>query len=441
MIFPKRKIHGLGCAVLALISFLPSAVRAEVLRLTLEDAMMLSMQANYDVKVAKERLARFEAMVGEARSAALPQLTGYANYQKNMVLQQIFIQDQKFQLGFKNEYTAGANFSQAIYSAGKVLKALKAAEQEKMSAEAALKDTREEIKLQVKRTFSQILLVDRIIEIKKKTLKQLGEQRDAIQKRYDNGIDSDYTLMRQEVQYSNVQPELSAAQQQRIVLVNALKDLLGLPYQQEVDIVGQLSFSGRDIAKEDDLVAEALSKRKDIQAKDHHVEALRKLVGIESGGYLPTLNFTSGIMWQGQSNAFRVGTDNKYYTANIGLNLSVPIFDGLKTHYRIKEAESDLKIATEEEHKLRSNVASQVKNIKALYDEAVVREKSQKKALELAQKAVDIASLRFSQGLTSQLELNDTILQRDQAEQLYAQALFDCVNAEATLVRAIGGEL
>jgi outer membrane protein TolC len=121
--------------------------------------------------------------------------------------------------------------------------------------------------------------------------------------------------------------------------------------------------------------------------------------------------------------------------------VSWPIFDGLKTHYRVREANSELKIATTQDLQLKANVASDVINTRATYDEAVKRESSQKKALGLAQKAVDIATVRFREGLMSQLELNDTILQRDQSDKLYAQAVYDCLEAEANIVRVVGGSL
>lgn len=418
-----------------------SNVLAEPLKLTLDDAVRLAMQANYEVKIAKERLAKLDATIGEARSLALPHVTGTANYLRNIKRQEIFIAEQKFQLGYKNQYIAGANLTQPIYSAGKVLKALKAAKEETMSAEAILKDTREEIKLQVKKTFYQVLLADRIIGIKRKTLSQLTDQLNAIQKRYDQGIESDYTLMRQEVQVNNVLPELAIEEQKRVVLINALKDLMAISYNTDVELEGELKFSKTEIASENELVLQALSHRKDIEAKGHHIEALKRNVGIERGGYLPSLNFTSAIQWQGNSDKFKVGYTDQFYTVNVGLGFSLPIFDGLRTHYRVKQAQSDLKIASTEEIELRANVASEVKNVKSAFEHAVTLESSQKKSLDLAQKAVDIASLRFQQGLTSQLELNDTILQRDLAEQYYAQAVYACLDAEATLTRTVGGEL
>jgi len=418
-----------------------SAYSGEPLKLTLDQAIDIAMKANYDVKIAKERLAKLDATIGEARSAALPQLNGNAGYQRNFRFPQMVIAGQQFKIGFNNQYSASASFNQALYSAGKVMNALRAAKEETMSTEAILKDTREEITLQVKRTFYQILLTDKLIDIKEKTLKQLTDQLNAIQKRYDTGIDSDYTLMRQEVQTSNVQPELSAAKQQKVVFVNMLKDLLALPFNQDIELEGTLAFTKGELDGDDDLVMKALSKRQDVEAKTHHTRALKNVVGVEFGGYLPSVNLFSGINWQGQTDHWMLKSSDHFYAVDAGIGISVPIFDGLKTHYRISEAKSELKIASEEELKLKSNVASEVKNVRALFEEAVTREASQKKALDLAQKAVDIASLRFSQGLTSQLELNDTILQRDTADQLYAQALYDCLDAEATLLRVVGGEL
>lgn len=438
---PLKKGRWGGFFLFLVFCFFASSVSAEPLKLTLEQALDKAMKANYDVKVAEENLSKLEATIGEARSGALPQLTGTGGYTRNIVLPEIFLNDMKFKIGFKNEYQAQATLNQPLYAAGKVWKAIRAAKTETNSKEATLKNVRHEIALLVKKTFYQILLADKTITITKKTLKQFTDQLDAIRTRYNQGIESDYTLMRQEVQVSNVTPELSAAEQIRLVLINSFKDVLALPKETEIELEDSFKFEKKEYPSEEGLIETALSNRQDIAAKREHIQSLKYNVGIERGGYLPTFGFTSNINFAAQSDDFGIGSKERTYAASVGLLLSVPIFDGLKTHYRIREAKSDLKIAATEETQLLESVKSEVLNARASLKEAVLREQSQKKTLNLAQKAVDIAGLRFSQGLTSQLELNDTILQRDQAEKLYAQAVFDCLTAEAVLLRVIGGEI
>ncbi len=412
---------------------------AETLKLTLNQAVELALKANYDVQVAEANLTKLQAMIGEVRSRALPQISGTTGYTRNIVIPEMFLNDTKFKVGFNNVYSAAATLNQPIYSAGKVLKAIRAAKSETQSVDAALQNVKHEIELLTKKTYYGVLLADRDIDITKKTLKQFTDQLTSIKTRYEGGLESDYTLMRQQVQVSNITPELSAAEQAKLVLINALKDILALPKEQEIELTGDFKFEGKDIPSDEKLIEVALSKRQDIASKQAHVQTLQYGVGIERGGYLPTLGFMSNINFSGQTNDFGLGNKERTYAVAVALQLSMPLFDGLKTHYRIREAKSDLKIASTEEVQLRESVKSDVLNARSSFIEARDREQSQKKSLDLAQKTVDIASLRFVTGLTTQLELNDTILQRDQADKLYAQAVFDALSAEATLKRVIGG--
>ncbi len=427
--------------IILFLSFICNAVAADDVKLSLQDAVERALRANYDLRSSEEHLRELESMIGEAMSGALPQLNFTGGYDRYLKKPQIFLQGQRFTVGFNNTYAANLAFTQPLYAAGKVFKALKAAESETRAGKASLADLQEEIKLQVKKTYYQILLIDRAIEITKKTLKQLTDQLRTIRERFDKGLESDYTLMRQEVQVSNMEPELSFNEQQKVVFENTLKVLLAIPVESSVALTDGFRFAPKGVPSREDLVASAMTERQDLAAAAAHLETLKQAIGIEKGGYLPTVNLVANLDWVGQSDQFVLHAQDHYYSFDGGVEFSWPIFDGLKTHYRVKQAKSQLKIEKNKELQFKDNVQSDVLNAHSKYIEAVTREASQKKSLTLAQKVVESSSLRFSEGLTSQLELNDTILQRDQAEKLYAQAVYDCLDTEATLLRLVGGKL
>lgn len=425
-----------------LIIFCPlSLARAETITLTLEQAVERAMKENYDINMAQERLNMLKAVVGEVRSGALPQVTASASYSRNIRQPSFFFSGNKVQIGNKNTYSSSVDLTQPLYEAGKVFKGLKAAQSERKKGEADLKDVQDEIKLNIKKTFYQILLMDKTIATINKTLKQMNEHLALIRKRYNEGLESDYALMRQEVEVSNIAPELVDAETARLALENALKLLAVLPEDSVLKLDGQLKFSGAEIKPESELISMAVKTRPDLTAASSRVTSLKQKVGVERGGYLPTLGITSNLAWQAQTDDFGINSNERYYSLNAGLALSWPIFDGFKTHYRIKEAKTELKIASEDENKKRAETINDVKNARSQLLAAAAREKNQKKALALAEKAVKIAGMRFNEGLMGQLELNDTIIARDRAERLYSQAVYDCLAAMAELERAAGGKL
>lgn len=426
---------------LAVLVACPVTAAAEPLTLTLDQAIERAMKVNYDVVEAGERLEQLKATVGEARAGALPQITGSAVYTRNVERPQLFFNGAAVTIGSKNNYSASVSATQALYEAGKVFKAIAAAKSERRKSEADVKFVKSEIEYLVKRTFYQILMADKTVEITKKTLGQLEAHLAAIQSRYNEGLESDYTLMRQEVEVSNLRPELSGAEQVRLVLMNTLKLLLVLPEDAEVVIDGRLRFAPVEIAPEKEMITQALAKRQDLVATSARVESYKQKVGVERGGYLPTLSLNTALSWQAQTNDFKIGPNENYRALNAGATLSWPLFDGFKTHYRISGAKHELKIAGEEDARKRANIINEVKNVRAAHEESRQRESSQKKTLDLADKAVRIAGERFATGLMSQVELNDTILARDTAERLYLRAVYDCLVTKAELEKTIGGKL
>ncbi len=431
----------LCCLVVFALNIFSGVAKAETLKLTLEDALDRAMKANYDIKIAQEKLNQLKAMIGEARSGALPQLNATANYTRTLKKQEIYIENQKLLLGAKNSITAGATLTQPLYAAGKVWKALKAAQSETLSSEATLKDVQQEVALQVKKIFNGILLTDRVIGVTKQTLAELNRHLSAIRTRYDQGLDSDYTLMRQEVEVANIEPQLADAVQSRIEFVNFLRELLALPETVELELSGRLNYTKRNLPSMNELLVMATSLRQDLTASREHLRTLNYNVGIERGGYLPTLNAFWGASWQAQTENWHIGSEQRFYTSNVGVQFSLPIFDGLKTHYRISEAQAMLRAAQNQNEKLQLAIKSEVMNARAALETALARETTARKALNLAKRSVEIAGARFEAGLMSQLELNDTIISRDTAEKNWASAVYDCLDADATLTRTVGGNL
>ena len=71
-------------------------------------------------------------------------------------------------------------------------------------------------------------------------------------------------------------------------------------------------------------------------------------------------------------------------------------------------------------------------------DEALLRARGQKLAVEQAQRGFEIASAQYREGLGSQLELTDAEVALRQSEFNYAQAVYDYLVARAQLDQATG---
>jgi len=378
---------------------------------------------------------------GEALSEGLPQLTGNAGYTRTWRKPKMFINNQAFTIGSDNSYTAGAEVTQLLWDGGKIVGAVKAAKTEMASGLENIRDMEAKIRLNVKQTFYQILYTEKIIEVLNKQLNELKAHLSSIKTRFNKGLESDYTLMRQQVEVSNIEPQLIEAQRTQELLLNSLKILMAVNPEDKIEPIGALTYNTRPLPNAITMIEKARAARPDLNAEKLHERTLTHLVSVEKAGYWPSLNFNTAYQWQGQSDNWGVGPSERADSLSSGLNLSWPIFDGLKTKSRVQQAKAKLLQQRYSTSQLEDSVVRDVQDAITSLEKAQAAYRSQLGSFNLARKATAIASERFESGLMSQLELNDTITSQAQAEELYLQAIYQCLSADAVLEKAIGGTL
>lgn len=420
---------------------MPLTSFAEGAKITLGEALDRALAANRDILVAKEHLAELEGLMGEARAMGLPQITGTAAYQRMHFKPKMFINGQIFTIGSDNTYMAGAQFNQLLWDGGKVVKAVRAAKTERARGMESIRDVEAQIRLSVKQTFYQVLYTDKVIEVLKTQVNQLKAHLSSIQTRFNKGLESDYTLMRQQVEVSNVEPQLIDAERTREYLINSLKILTAIDPCEKIEPAGNLTYRPGPLPDAPAMIEKARGTRPDLNAERLREKSLVQNVGIEKTGYLPSFTFNTTLQWQGQADGWHLGSNDTADSLTSSVQFSWPIFDGLKTKSRVQQAKAKLLQQRYTTSQLEDSVVREVQDAIMSLQKAQAEFKSQQGSYDTAKRATAIAGERFESGLMSQLELNDTINAQAQAEQLYLQSLYNCLSGEAVLEKAIGGAM
>jgi len=123
---------------------------------------------------------------------------------------------------------------------------------------------------------------------------------------------------------------------------------------------------------------------------------------------------------------------------SINLTLSFPLFDGLRAKSNLNLAQTQLRTAQLQLQLERETVSLEVARARAELRRArAVFDARQQNSSE-AQEAFQLASLRFSRGLSTQLEVTDAQLALATAQSGEARATYDLYLASAELARALG---
>ena len=122
----------------------------------------------------------------------------------------------------------------------------------------------------------------------------------------------------------------------------------------------------------------------------------------------------------------------------MGIQFSWPVFDGLRAKSALELARAQTRIADLELRREQEQVAVEVARARAELRRARAVFDARRENASEAQEAFRLASLRFSRGLSTQLEVSDAQVALLTAEGGEARATYDLYLATAELARALG---
>ena len=180
------------------------------------------------------------------------------------------------------------------------------------------------------------------------------------------------------------------------------------------------------------LVAAARRQRPDLRAAGAQVKAAEAGVDAARAAYLPSLSLGFAAAEQktdGLPDA-RTGT--------FGLTLSVPLFAGFATTYKVQAAKAQLEARQAQAEQLRVQVAQDVWNAAQALVTATESARTTVDLLASAEQSDKVARGRYESGVGTLLEMLNAQSALAAARQQRVQALYDWNVARAALARAVG---
>ena len=157
----------------------------------------------------------------------------------------------------------------------------------------------------------------------------------------DNGIGKQVDLDRVSVNLENYYTQLSNTQATLEQQLNMMKYMLDIPQEQTITLTDKTDML---LLKSTPMLMSDFSNHIDIKLLESQQEInLLNQKSIKSG-YLPTLNFSGLLAYQGLKSDFKdyFSADSKWYPYSyFTVNLSVPVFDGLEKRAKSRQAKLD----------------------------------------------------------------------------------------------------
>lgn len=418
----------------------------ETLQLSLDEAVHLALERGEEIRAARAFVTQTEGRVREELSRALPQLSATVTYDRKLssIFQDVTSDNSLLGDILKNSpfaaqhtWTADVMASQLLWSSGKVGAALRAARAANRSAHASELEAASDLTSQVKEAYYDAAYAQRLVEIADGTLVQAREHLRQVKSGQREGSKSEYELLRAEVDASNQEPAVVASQRGLEIALLSLKRLVNVPLDQPLVLATPLEFPDGLVPVVTDR-SPSLSERQALAAADLEVEARRQVVRVYRGQYWPDLTVSSTLSHQAFPSEMLPTIRQFHRNWDAYLTLQVPIFNGLRTAGQVAEARGDFEKARADRDLLREAVTIEAAQARADLDHSLSTLLARRQTVRQARRAWELAGVRYTNGMSTQIEVSDARLQLQSAEVNEVQATRDYLVALARLDRAVG---
>lgn len=420
-------------------------VRAQQ-KLSLDEALRLALSNNPELRHGTLEIEKSTQEKVVARSLFLPSVYAGAQLNHYFQLPAFFGFGENSEggkipygrLGGEDQFGASVSVVQSLYNPLAYPTYQHAALRQQQTSLAS-KATEIEVLSSVEDLYLRILVLQERIRLIKESINRNEKVLKDSRMLFIQGKGLRVDTLRAYTSVKNLEPDL-------VKLTYAIKtakldlvSLIGIDSLHSFTLTDSLTIPlPEEFPTEEAVYEEVIGNNPGFQMLKVQAQLEKQNVRIASAHRKPTLSAVGQYQVQSQTRDLEYGNAHYPSSSFVGLQLAVPLFTGLSTQARIKQAsisksQSELRVHATGE-KLRARVHEAIANSK----EALLRLENTSIVQETAQLSYNIIQYRYKNGISPRLELTDAELALSTAQSNYLEAVYDYLSARIELKKLTG---
>jgi multidrug efflux system outer membrane protein len=396
---------------------------------------------SYDLQIAVARVEQARALAGVATDALLPTIStnGGGSYQ------QIFLGFSKGLPGLPNignprfaTYSLGGALSWEIDLFGHLRRLREAALAQVLGAEEARRGVIVSLIGDVASTYFNLEALDLQLEITRQSIESYRKTLQLFQEQLRGGVGDDLQTSSEEGLLAAAAANIPTLEQQIVQTENQLSILIGRP---PGPIVRSPNLLSRPVppTPPPGLPLSLLERRPDVHGAEASLVAANAQVGAAIANWFPTLSVSSSGGLQSNDVTSLFATSAVVFAVNALVNWVVPVLGGYQIKHQVDAQEANYR-AVLAQYRLTILLAlADVSNALVAIDKLRTRRAQLEDAVKARTRSVEVARIRFRNGVASYLDVVQAEQNLYPSELLLAETMGNQFVALATLYRALGG--
>jgi multidrug efflux system outer membrane protein len=397
---------------------------------TLVRLVETALRQNRTLQAAVARVREYRAVAGTARAPLFPSLTANGSVSSQQIALGAF-PPQSFHA---TRLTGDVAWELDFW--GRIRRGVEAAGADVGAQEAAERAAVLSLVSDVASGYLQLLELDQEHAIAERTLASRRATLDLARQRFGQGLTSELDVLQFEAQVAAPAVTLAQAERLRAQAEHNLNVLMG-DSPAPVSRGGSLAAAADELVVPDSLPASLLERRPDVAQAERALAAATARVGVTTASMLPTISITGSYGSQARSPGDLFADQTKVYQLAAGI--SIPVFSGGR---QTSESAAARARADQARSQFEQAALSALRDANdALVGVRTARDQAAAQATQAGalRRALDLAQLRYTAGVSSYLDVLDAQRSLFTAELALSQAQLQQMTAAVQLYKALGG--
>ncbi len=404
--------------------------------LTLAQSIDVAVANNKGLMAAMQDKEKAKGRILAAWSNALPHLDGVASYTRLKDVGGFTVAGRQVKLGDKDNYAYGLRLEQPLFTGGATAAAIRAAKIYACLSDETVKAEVQRVIFETRRAYYDALLAKVLLEVAQSAVRSARSHLEDVRKKLEQGVAMRFDLLRAKVELSNWEALAIKNKNDLHLAMTRLLKVLGVSQDSRVTLTDELRY---EPVKADlsDAVRRAFLERPELYQAELGARMQEQALKVARSGWFPHV---SAFVEYERAKPNPVDPTINEWDDQLsgGVAARVPLFDGLHTLGRVREAKAELKKKQILLRNAEESVLLEVRQAVLSLRDADELVQSQKANLERAKEGLRLVEVGYRNGVNTQVELLDARSALTRAEGLYYQAIYAHMLAKLMLEKATG---
>ncbi len=390
-----------------------------------------------NLQAALARVEASRAMADATRSALYPHLNFEGSIIRQRISEKDLFEGTPLAGTWQNQSRLQAGLSYDFDFWGKNRAALEAALSDDRAAEAESQASRLILGTAVARNYARLAALYAQRDVAERAILQRRDLTDLSRQRLAAGLDTQVETTQARGTVAAAQTDLQRVDEEIALARNQLAALLGKGPDRGREIQRPTMLAQATPQLPDSLTIGLIGRRPDLVAARWRVEAASKDIDVAKAEFLPDVSLTAfaGLAALDPANLL-LGVSR---TFGFGPTIRLPIFEGGKLRANLKGKYARYDIAVANYNQTLVDALRETADVMTSIHSVDTQIQTQREALALAERAYDLATMRYKAGLGTQLTVlnaeSNVLQQRRLSTDLQARRL----DLQVGLMKALGG--